>query len=48
MFESKDAGMAKVNQMRESFKSELMGDGMSEKEADAFLDKNFGSSRFTI
>jgi len=43
MFESKDAGMAKVNQMRESFKSELMGDGMSEKEADAFLDKNFGS-----
>ena len=43
MFESKDAGLAKVNQMRESFKSELMGDGMSEKEADAFLDKNFGS-----
>jgi hypothetical protein len=43
MFESKDAGMAKVNQMRESFKSELMNDGMSEKEANAFLDKNFGS-----
>jgi len=43
MFESKDAGLAKVNEMRESFKSELMTDGMSEKEADAFLDKNFGS-----
>jgi len=43
MFESKDEGLAKVNQMRESFKSELMSDGMSEKEADAFLDKNFGS-----
>ena len=44
MFESKDAGMAKVNQMRESFKSELMtNQGMSEKDADAFLDKNFGS-----
>jgi hypothetical protein len=43
MFESKDAGMAKVNQLRDQFKSDLMGDGMSEKEADAFLDKNFGS-----
>jgi len=43
MFESKDAGMAKVNQMRESFKSELMNDGMSEKEADKFLNDNFGA-----
>ena len=43
MFESKDAGLAKVNEMRETFKSDLMTDGMSEKEADAFLDKNFGS-----
>ena len=42
MFESKDAGMAKVNQIREKFKSELMTE-MSEKEAEAFLDKNFGS-----
>ena len=43
MFESKDAGMAKVNQLRDKFKSELMNEGMSDKEADAFLDKNFGS-----
>ena len=43
MFESKDAGLAKVNEMRESFKSDLMNEGMSEKEADEFLDKNFGS-----
>jgi len=43
MFESKDSGLAKVNEMRDSFKSELMTDGMTEKEADAFLDKNFGS-----
>ena len=43
MFESKDQGMAKVNQMREDFKQELIDDGMSDKDAEKFLDDNFGS-----
>jgi hypothetical protein len=43
MFESKDAGMAKVNQMREDFKQELIDDGMSDKDAEKFLNDNFGS-----
>ena len=43
MFESKDAGMAKVNQMREDFKQELIDDGVSEEKAEKFLNDNFGS-----
>ena len=43
MFGSKESGVAEVNKMREKFKSELMLDGLSEGEADKFLDDNFGT-----
>ena len=40
MFESKDQGMAKLNQMRDKFKQELIDDGMKEKDAEKFLNDN--------
>ena len=43
VFESKDQGMAKVNELRDNFKQELIDDGMSEKDAEKFLNDNFGS-----
>ena len=40
---SKDEGMSKVTQMREKFKQDLIDDGVSEDEAEKFLNDNFGS-----
>jgi len=44
MFNNKEEGEAYIQEMKNSFKRDLIAEGMDEKEADKFLEKNFGST----